>query len=154
MKWDLHIFRETKIIRAVGLRGSHRSCGRAREAAPPLYPSENSDTRPARTQAVSDWTAVQPSTLPGAKKTERTEQQVTMSWHVTLVKSECEVSVHHDFHGTPAWGSPVHRHPLVYYKRHGPHNFCKSHQITFMLSHFRTLWQLLCIQKTITPDND
>lgn len=32
---------------------SDRSCGRAQEAAPRLYPSGNSDTLPAHTRAVS-----------------------------------------------------------------------------------------------------
>lgn len=34
-------------------------------------------------------------------------------------------AVHHDLHGTPAWRSPIHRHPLVYYKRHGSDDFWK-----------------------------
>lgn len=36
------------------LTATDQSCGRAQEAAPPLCPSESSDTRPARTQGVSD----------------------------------------------------------------------------------------------------
>lgn len=42
-----------KINRAVRMLMSDRSCGRAQEAAPPLYPSGNSDTLPAHTQAGS-----------------------------------------------------------------------------------------------------
>ena len=47
---------------------SDRSCGRAREAAPRLCPSGNSDTLPAHTRAVSGWTGEPPSTPPGAKQ--------------------------------------------------------------------------------------
>lgn len=36
----------------------------------------------------------------------------------------CEKSIHHDFHGTPAWSPPVHGHTLVYYECHGTYNLC------------------------------
>lgn len=108
------------------LTATDQSCGRAQEAAPPLCPSGSSDTRPAHTQVVSDWTAVRPSTLPGGGREREENMSQLVCIKTTFVKTEWAGS-HHDFHGTPAWRSPVHGHPLVYYKRHGPNDLCDSH---------------------------
>ncbi len=77
---------------------------------------------------------------------------------LNLSFSEREISIHHDFHGTPAWGSPVHGHTLVYYKRHGPYNLCKSQFTTpyWNYIYFITLRQLFVRHITYkhisTPD--
>lgn len=63
------------------LTATDRSCGRAQEAAPPLYPSGSSDTLPAHTQVVSDWTDVQPSMLPDAKARKTPVSMSTLGPH-------------------------------------------------------------------------
>lgn len=125
----------------------YRSCGRVQEAALPLCPSGNSDTLPARTQVVSGWTGVPLSMPPGAAEM---ETQCNGKWSALsgkkadtreFVKSKTlrVRAQHHDFHCAPARGPPVHSHTLVYYKRHGPYNLCKSQHT----NHLTTLTHLI-----------